>query len=74
MHHGYVKKIDEWNYSSYNLFAGPASFHSDLAAFENPPVLIISEAVYIEVLDWFGGQKEFIHYHGRDIDLKSVFD
>ena len=47
VHHGFSKDLDQWPYSSYQ------SLISD------KPTLLRRR----EVLDWFGGKKEFIEFH-----------
>ena len=54
VHHGFVKKIDGWKYSSF------LSFISD----KNTSL----EREY--VLDIFGGRRSFLQYHAQPIDLK----
>ncbi len=55
VHHGFVKTIDKWPYSSFNSFL------------DNRPGFLDSEHVF----DIFGGRDKFIKYHERPIDLKS---
>ncbi len=54
VHHGLVKTIEEWPYSSYH------SFLSD-----SPTRLLRNE-----ILDWFGGKKQFMEFHRQPIHLK----
>jgi len=56
VHHGYSKGIDQWKWSSFNTILST-----------NPTKLI-----RMEVLDLFGGIKEFKDYHTHMINLKEA--
>jgi len=58
VHHGFVKSMDDWPYSSYSSFIS------------NKNTMLKRE----EVLDWFNGKDEFIKYHHQPIDPKIDFD
>jgi putative transposase len=47
VHHGFVAKMEDWTYSSYNAFLS------------NQPTKIVKE----EVVSWFGSKQAFINYH-----------
>lgn len=56
VHHGIVKQIPDWDWSSYNaILSGSASG------------LSISK-----VLEWFDGLPHFISYHQQPIELKKA--
>ena len=57
VHHGFVKRIEDWPNSSYKIFLS-----------KSPTKL---EREY--VLDMFGGLDAFIKYHEQRIDLKQKF-
>ncbi len=57
VHHGFVKKIEDWPNSSYKIFLS------------NSPTKL--ERAY--VLEMFGGLDAFIKYHEQPIDLKQKF-
>jgi putative transposase len=58
VHHGFVKSIGDWPWSSYyRLSTG------------EPTTLINAESIW----NWFGGREEFIHFHQRPIQLKNGF-
>lgn len=55
VHHGFVKSIEEWQYSSYNsIMNGHTNYLKSK-----------------EVLDWFNGLNEYIAYHKQPISIKS---
>lgn len=56
VHHGYCDKMEQWKWSSYNTMLS-----------SKPTRLLRSE-----VLDWFGGIKEFTNYHSQSIYLKDA--
>lgn len=56
VHHGYCKEIDQWQWSSYNTILSQS------------PTLLLRE----ELLDRFGGRKEFVDYHSQPIYLKNA--
>ena len=60
VHHGFVKAISDWHWSSYHSFLSTAPTKIKRAA----------------VLDWFGGRDCFVQFHQQTIDLKSkdMFD
>ena len=58
VHHGLVKKIEDWKWSSYK------SYLSDL------PGKIMRK----EGLEWFGGKKGFTDFHSQPIDFKGFDD
>ena len=60
VHHGFVKAISDWRWSSYHSFLSNAPTKINRAA----------------VLDWFGGKDGFVRFHQQTIDLKSkdMFD
>jgi len=55
VHHGLVRKIEEWPWSSYHEFISeiPAGLGEKT------------------VLDWFGGREGFLEFHSQKIELKS---
>jgi putative transposase len=55
VHHQYVSKIEDWNWSSYRsiLSTSPTSLLRN------------------EVLDWFGGREQFIKFHQQTIYPKN---
>lgn len=57
VHHGFVKKIEDWPNSSYKIFLSKS------------PTKIEREYV----LDMFGGLQAFIKYHEQPFDLKKKF-
>ncbi len=57
VHHGFVKKIEDWPNSSYKIFLSKS------------PTKLERE----NVLDMFGGLDAFIKYHEQPIDLKQKF-
>ena len=57
VHHGFVKKIEDWPNSSYKIFLSKS------------PMKLEREYV----LDMFGGLDAFIKYHKQPIDLKQKF-
>jgi len=58
VHHGFVKEITDWPWSSYHLILSDA------------PGWIQQE----EVIQWFGNREEFIKYHQQPIDLRTQSD
>ncbi|MEP7278592.1 MAG: hypothetical protein ABI813_08125 [Bacteroidota bacterium] len=60
VHHGFVKAICDWHWSSYNTFLS------------NHPTKINRD----EVLNWFGGKEGFIQFHQQPVYLKGkdMFD
>ncbi len=57
-HHGFVEKLEEWSYSSYNRML-----------LEKP-----SKLKKKEVLDWFGGREDYKGFHKNDCDIKMIED
>jgi REP element-mobilizing transposase RayT len=55
VHHGLVKEIGPWKWSSFPAYLSEA-----------PTKLKRNEG-----LEWFGGQEEFIKFHNQPIDLKG---
>ena len=55
VHHQYVSRIEEWEWSSYK------------SILSNSPTLLLRD----EILDWFGGQEEFIRFHQQTIYPKE---
>ncbi len=58
VHHGFVKDILDWHYTSYNSFLA------------NKKSKLMKE----EVFDWFGGKEQFIIHHKRDIDERLILE
>lgn len=58
IHHGFVKDMSDWKYSSYNTYLSNAATK-------------ISKQI---VLDIFGGREHFIKYHQQPVDLKNNWD
>lgn len=58
VHHGFCKTIEEWPHSSYNTIIS------------NKNTALKRESV----LDWFGGNSDFIQFHQQAIDLKMASD
>ena len=58
VHHGFVKAIADWPWSSYPYIL------SDASGFINRK----------EVIQWFGNLEEFIKYHQQPIDIKNNLD
>jgi putative transposase len=58
VHHGFVKEISEWKFSSYKAYLSQS-------------VSKLSKEV---VLDIFGGKEYFIKYHQQTIELKCKWD
>jgi len=54
IHHGLIKQINKWKYSSYN------------SILSNGKTLLLRD----EVLEWFGGRDEFIKFHQQPVNLK----
>lgn len=57
VHHGFVKNMQDWKFSSYSSFLSDRSTKLDKEY----------------VLDIFGGMKAFIEYHKQPVDLKIKF-
>jgi len=47
VHHGFVEEAQDWTWSSYHAFIGNKNTRLEKQ----------------EVLDWFGGQNEFMKFH-----------
>lgn len=60
VHHGFVKAIPDWRWSSYHIILSDA------------PTMINRE----KVLNWFGGKEGFVQYHQQPINFKGkdMFD
>ena len=58
VHHGFVKEMEDWPYSSYNTFLS------------NKKTLLKRQ----DVLEWFNGKEDFIKFHQQPIDPKIDFD
>ena len=58
VHHGFVKKVDDWRYSSYNAYLSKS-------------VTKLSKEI---ILDIFGGIDYFIKCHQQTIQLKCSWD
>ncbi|MCP9751979.1 hypothetical protein [Ferruginibacter sp. HRS2-29] len=56
VHHGYVKNIEDWHYSSYK------------AIISNKPTLLMRD----QVIEWFGSVQRYIEYHQQPIYLKDA--
>lgn len=54
VHHGFVKRMDQWQHSSYQIFLG-----DDVTKIRRD-----------EVIGVFGSREAFIKYHQQEIDLK----
>ncbi|MEP6949103.1 MAG: hypothetical protein ABI863_07520 [Ginsengibacter sp.] len=57
-HHGFVKELGEWKFSSYNAYLSPS-------------VTKLSRKV---ILDIFGSKEYFLEYHRQPIELKPKWD
>jgi REP element-mobilizing transposase RayT len=57
VHHGFVKTLEEWHYSSYNSLISSKS----------------TALMRDEVLNWFNGQKDFIEFHQTPMDDDAAF-
>lgn len=49
IHHGFVEKLEDWTWSSYHAFTSKQS----------------TKLQKTEVLDWFGGEKQFHEFHNE---------
>jgi len=58
VHHGFVKSLSEWPYSSYLAFLKEKK----------------TKLKRKEVLDWFGGRKEFENYHNDNPSEKLILE
>lgn len=58
VHHGFVKDIGDWRWSSYSDHA------------QTEPSFIKRE----EVIHWFGGKEEYVRFHNRPIEVRSKAD
>ena len=58
VHHGFCKKATDWQFSSYNAFLSNKK----------------SQLSRNEVLEWFGGKKEFTNYHINKPNKKFKVD
>jgi REP element-mobilizing transposase RayT len=58
LHHGFVKRPEEWKFSSYN------SYLSDL----------VTKLSKKEVIDIFGSKEYFLEYHRQPVELKIAWD
>ncbi len=58
VHHGFVKELDKWKYSSY------------LAYLSKAPTRLSKQIV----LDIFGSKEYYIKYHQQPVDLKYKWD
>ena len=56
VHHGYVKTIADWHWSSFKIFLSIS------------PTMLCRN----EVLNWFGGKEQFIYYHEQPVYLKNA--
>jgi len=56
VHHGYCKEISEWQWSSYGSIISSSPTH----------------LLRDEMLDWFGGVKQFIEFHKQPVYLKNA--
>jgi putative transposase len=60
IHHGFVKKLGDWRFSSFRTFfsSGATKLKKD------------------EVLDWYGGLNEFLNFHQQNIpeEILEQFD
>ncbi|HYV95529.1 MAG TPA: transposase [Chitinophagales bacterium] len=56
VHHGFVKRIEDWKYISYHGILSQGKTHLQRS----------------QVLEWFGGRDEFIRVHQQQIDLKMT--
>ncbi|MBY0478908.1 MAG: transposase [Chitinophagaceae bacterium] len=55
VHHGFVKKLDQWMHSSYQILLSDS----------------VTEIRRNEVMNIFGSREAFIKYHQQDIDIKT---
>jgi hypothetical protein len=55
VHHGFTKKIGDWEFDSYNTIISAKS-------------TVIKRN---EVIEWFGSLKQFIGFHEQQVDLKN---
>lgn len=58
VHHGFVKKLEDWKFSSYN------SYLSDLT----------TKLSKKEIIEIFGSKNYFIEYHKQPVELKLNWD
>ena len=58
VHHGFVKKIEDWNFSSYRTYLSNS----------------FTKLARTEIIEIFGGSKNFVEYHRQPIELKLNWD
>jgi REP element-mobilizing transposase RayT len=57
VHHKFCNSVEDWKYSSFQLIKS------------NQPTIVKRK----ELLDWFGGLKQFIEFHQKDIKILEVY-
>lgn len=58
LHHGFVKKPEQWKFSSYNSYLSSS----------------ITKLSKKEIIDIFGSKEFFIEYHKQPVELKFDWD
>ncbi len=58
VHHGFVKELSQWKYSSYNTYLSKTSTKLSMQI----------------ILDIFGGKEYFIKFHHQPVELKYKWD